>query len=80
MNKILICEESNRPYRIVKPERDFYEKNNIPLPKIHPDLRHQNRLPKDSVNQWYLRNCDKTGEKIISVYDESVNFLYERQI
>ncbi len=44
LKKIFICEQSNRPFRIIKQELDFYKKHNIQLPTKHPDIRHQDRL------------------------------------
>lgn len=58
--KIIVCEESGRPYRIIKQEIDFYRQHTIPLPRKHPDLRHQERLEKRPGNILYLRTCDKT--------------------
>ena len=44
LKKIFLCEESWRPFRLVKQELDFYRKHSLKLPLYHPDLRQQKRL------------------------------------
>ncbi len=41
LNYAVVCEVSGRPFRIIKQEIDFYIKHNLPLPRKHPDIRHQ---------------------------------------
>lgn len=59
INKAIICEVSGRPFRIVKPELEFYRTHGIPLPTKHPDIRHEERLAKRAGRELYLRICDK---------------------
>jgi hypothetical protein len=40
----IICEISDKPFRIIPQELAFYRKHNIPLPKKHPDVRHLERM------------------------------------
>lgn len=68
LKKILICEISGRPYRIIKQELEFYRKHNIPLPRKHPDIRHQERLEKVPWRTLFLRACDKCWKETLSVY------------
>ncbi|MDP2670454.1 MAG: hypothetical protein Q8O99_06085 [bacterium] len=44
INKIILCEVSQKPFRIIKQELEFYRKHDLPLPRKHPELRHQERL------------------------------------
>ncbi len=71
LNYAVVCEVSGRPFRIIKQEIDFYIKHDLPLPKKHPDIRHQERMDKRPWRTLYLRNCDKCGEEILSVYPSS---------
>ena len=86
LQKAIICEVSWKPFRIIKPELEFYKKHNLPLPRKHPDVRHQERLEKRPWRELYLRTCDKTWEEILSVYPEWVPFkvysseAYEKEI
>ncbi|EKE26261.1 MAG: hypothetical protein ACD_4C00352G0001 [uncultured bacterium (gcode 4)] len=49
LNWILKCEVSNKPYRIIKEELEFYKKNSLPIPKRHPDQRHLDRMKLRSL-------------------------------
>jgi len=62
------CQESGRAFILQKQEVAFYKAHNIPLPRLHPDVRHQNRLQHKRNHSLYLRNCDKAGETILSIY------------
>jgi hypothetical protein len=44
LKKVIICEESQRPFTIQKLELAFYRKMGLPLPKLHPDIRHEKRM------------------------------------
>jgi len=68
LKAIFVCEVSWRPYRIIKQELEFYRKHNLQLPRKHPDIRHEERMKLRPGRTLYLRNCDKTGEEILSVY------------
>ena len=71
VNTILICEVSGKPFRIVKPELDFYRKHTIPLPRKHPDIRHLERMQHLPPRQLFLRTCDHCGKEVVCVYDEN---------
>ena len=71
VKKIFICEMSGRPFRLISQEVAFYKKHNIQLPSKHPDVRHQERLAKRPPRELHLRNCDKCGKEMISVYDKN---------
>ena len=44
LNWAIECEVTKKPFRIIKQELDFYRKNNLPIPKRHPDQRNLDRL------------------------------------
>ena len=70
LQKAVICEKTWRPFRIVKPELEFYRKHWLPLPRKHPDVRYSERIQKTPNKQLYLRHCDKCWKEMLSVYDE----------
>lgn len=72
--KAIRCTISGRPYRIVGPEYELYTKLQIPIPRKHPDFRHQERMQMRPGRALHIRKCDKTGEDIISVYPQSAPF------
>ncbi len=74
LNYAVVCEVSWKPFRIIRQELDFYIKHNLPLPKKHPDIRHQERMNKRPWRTLYLRNCDKCGEEMLSVYDTNTKW------
>ena len=69
LKAIFVCEISGRPYRIIKQELEFYRKHNLPLPRRHPDIRHEERMNLRPGRTLYLRNCDKCTKEMLSVYD-----------
>lgn len=74
INKAIICEVSGRPFRVLKPELEFYKKWNIPFPHKHPDIRFEERFKRMPPKTLYLRNCDKTNNEILSVYPPNTPF------
>lgn len=68
IKSIFVCEVSWRPYRIITQELAFYRKHKLPLPRKHPDVRHEERMKLRPWRTLYLRKCDKTWEEILSVY------------
>lgn len=61
VNQVLECEVTKRPYKIQPQELVFYIKNNIPIPRRHPDQRFKDRW--QLINPWRLfhRQCDCGG-------------------
>lgn len=74
LQKILICTESKKPYRITKQELELYRRLDISIPTTHPDIRHEKRLAQRSARQLHMRNCDQSGESILSVYEKNTPF------
>ncbi len=68
--KVLICQKSKRPYRIIEDELDFYQKMNIGIPKLHPDERHYNRIARKPDKDLHLKTCNNCGEEHLSVYPQ----------
>jgi len=44
LDKVLICEQTNKPFRLTKHELDFYRQHKLPLPAVHPLQRIKNRF------------------------------------
>ncbi|EKE29817.1 MAG: hypothetical protein ACD_2C00091G0003 [uncultured bacterium (gcode 4)] len=68
LNWAVECEVTNKPFRIVKQELDFYRLNNLPIPKKHPDERHLDRMKLRNPRVLHDRQCDKCGSKISTTY------------
>lgn len=86
VDKAIICEVSGRPFRVLKPELQFYRKWNIPFPHTHPDVRFEERLHRMPKKTLHVRTCDTCGIEMLSVYDQEVKFevhcetCYNREI
>ncbi|MDD2487680.1 MAG: hypothetical protein PHS92_04915 [Candidatus Gracilibacteria bacterium] len=74
LKKAIICGASGRLFRIIKPEFDFHKKYGLPLPRVHPDVRHMNKMKRKSGRKIYPRICDKCSKDILSVHPETSDF------
>ncbi|MDD2870807.1 MAG: hypothetical protein PHS49_02355 [Candidatus Gracilibacteria bacterium] len=68
LNWAIECEITKKPFRIIKPELDFYRNHNLPIPKRHPDQRHLDRMQMRNTEKLYDRKCDKCGIYIKTSY------------
>ncbi|MDR2640371.1 MAG: hypothetical protein LBC61_03475 [Candidatus Peribacteria bacterium] len=59
LNRVIKCEITGRPFLITKQELEFYRKHNIPIPKRHPDQRHEDRMRLRNPRKLFNRKCDK---------------------
>ncbi len=64
--KYLVCIESHRPFKIIQQEFLFYKKYNIPLPRIHPEIRFLKRYPKDIFFDLHEATCSNCNKKVVS--------------
>ena len=74
LKQVIICEISKRPFMIQKAELEFYRKHNLPLPRRHPDVRHEERMKLRPGRTLYLRNCDQCNRTMLSVYDKEYDW------
>ncbi len=68
LQKAVICEDTGRPFRILRRELEFYRRHKLSLPHKHPDQRHLLRMNMRPGRELYLRTCDGAGEPFVSVY------------
>ena len=68
LNWAIECEITKKPFRIIKPELEFYRKHNLPIPKKHPDQRHLDRMKLRNPRKLFDRKCDKCGVDIKTTY------------
>ncbi len=77
LNRAIECDVTKKPFRIVKQELDFYRKHNLPIPKIHPDRRHLDRVALRNPRRIYDKNCDKCWKDIKTTYPlDSKEIIY----
>ena len=68
VNEVFLCSRSGRPFRFVQPEVEFYLKNALPLPSLHPDERHRQRMDRRNPRVSWRRECDKCNGAFPSTY------------
>ena len=63
LSEIIECKETKRGFKIIKGELDFYRKLGLPIPVLHPDVRHANRMKHRNPFRLWIRTCmcDKTS-------------------
>jgi hypothetical protein len=65
---IVFCEKSKRPFKLIPPELDFYQRNRIPQPYLHPDERNRERYKFMTAVKPQSGKCCKCQEEIIHYY------------
>ena len=68
LNWAIECMESGRPFKITAQELDFYRQNNIPVPRLHPDVRHFKRIDRRNPRHLWERKCAKCQKVIQTSY------------
>ncbi|MFA5917615.1 MAG: hypothetical protein WC850_05280 [Candidatus Gracilibacteria bacterium] len=77
LNWAIECEVTNKPFRILKQELDFYRKHNLPIPRRHPEQRHLDRIALKNPKKMFDRKCDKCGKTIkTSYYPNTEELVY----
>ena len=61
-SKVIKCSKSGRLYQIQKGELAFYKSKRIPLPRLHSEIRHMNRVKKRNPYLLWNRQCNCNGE------------------
>lgn len=68
LDKAILCEITGKPFRIIKPELDFYRKHNFPIPTKHPNQRMLERFQKRNPSKLWQAICAKCGELMYTSY------------
>jgi hypothetical protein len=68
LNWAIECEQTGRLFKIQKLELDFYRRMKLPIPRVHPDLRHAMRFQLRNPRHLWDRSCDKCGKGIQTSY------------
>jgi hypothetical protein len=68
LNWAIKCEKTGRPFKIQKPELEFYRKMNLPIPHFHPDVRHEMRMAKRNPRKLWTRPCAECGIEMQTTY------------
>jgi hypothetical protein len=68
--KILICEKTKKPFKIIPKELRLYKMHNLPLPRMIFDERHLERISKRNPRNVWERKCEKCGTAVTTSYSE----------
>lgn len=68
LNWAITCSETKKPFKLIKKELDFYRALNIPIPRLHPDERHKNRVALRQPRKLGKRQCTKCDKDIQTTY------------
>ncbi len=68
LDEILLCEVTGKPYRIIDSELRFYKKMHLPLPRVCPDERQNQRIARRNPRMLWNRECNGCKCKIESSY------------
>lgn len=68
LNEAIICEISKKPFRLIRPELEFYRRMNLPIPTKHPWQRLMERKEWERGIWLYPFTCAGCNEKSFSVY------------
>ncbi len=65
LKEIIACDNKNCQgsgvFRLISPELKFYQKQNLPLPRLCPDCRHNKRVRQRNPMKLWKRQCMKKG-------------------
>lgn len=75
LDKAIICELTNRPFRIISSELSFLKRMGFPIPTIHPSLRMSNRWKISPVGKKYKTACKKCNKEMESLFDPMDNYI-----
>lgn len=68
LNWAIRCEVTGRPFRLITQELDFYRRQNLPVPSLHPDERHRRRFSLRNPRKLWTRTCTKCRTEIQTSY------------
>lgn len=66
--KVLVCEETGKPFKIIPQELTFCKIKNLPLPRIAFRQRHRKRMALRNPFLLWERECSKCGAGIHTTY------------
>lgn len=68
LKEILICETCQKPFKIIKPEFIFYQKQNLAIPRLCPNCRHAERMNLRLPRKLWNRGCHQCSQPMKTSY------------
>lgn len=72
LQKVFICETTEKPFKLIRQELEFYKKYNISLPKRCPDQRHLDRMSLKNTRTLYYGKCVKCNMDVATILSPKV--------
>lgn len=69
LEKILKCEITSKAYKLIPLELSFYRNAGLPIPRLHPNERHDERIRSLLPCQLFVRICDLCNKEINTPYE-----------
>lgn len=61
LESAITCKKNGKLFTIQKAELDFYRNMDLPIPHLHPDVRHAKRMKLRNPRKLYGQICDNEG-------------------
>ncbi|MFA6435857.1 MAG: hypothetical protein WCW30_01840 [Candidatus Gracilibacteria bacterium] len=68
LTQTLTCEKTGRPYRLIPQELRFYRQMDLPLPRLAPETRHEQRQSQRNPRRLWPRTCSQCKKALITSY------------
>lgn len=67
LQEVIKCPQSGRMFRITEAELQFYRQTKLPVPHLHPDERHNERIKMRNTVKLYERETED-GKTVLTAY------------
>jgi len=74
LDKVILCEQTGKPFRLTKFELDFYRSHKLPLPAVHPLQRIKNRFAFRHPFKLWQYPCSNCGRMMYSGWDPAKKY------
>ncbi|MBU0670947.1 MAG: hypothetical protein ABH835_02900 [Patescibacteria group bacterium] len=74
IGKVVKCEKTSKPFKLVKQEIDFYKENNLPIPHVHPDRRNMDRFSQIMNIKPQPFKCPQCGTDSVHYYQPELGY------
>lgn len=78
LQKVIICKESSRHFKLQKKEFTLYKSLNIPIPRLHHDIRHKARMELRNSRRLNSAYCGQCKTKFQSTYQQNEKLFCEK--
>lgn len=68
LEKVIICGKSGKAFKIIKQELDFYRRKKLPIPRLCPQKRYEERMSFRRPRHLWDRTCAKCAAAIKTTY------------